>query len=639
MKRNMRNIRNIGIMAHVDAGKTTLSEQLLFRSGRIHRAGRIDDGDTVLDFSPEEAARGITIDSAATCFDWTVDGTEHRVHLVDTPGHVDFTLEVDRALRVLDGAVAVFCAVSGVEPQSETVWRQADAFELPRIAFINKMDLAGADFEETLRQIRVRLDAMPIALQRPMGEGAEFAGAEDVLALSSDDAAFVRLVDELSALDDELLNVCVTDKPSVGDVRAAIRRLTVAGMIVPVLCGSALGGVGVDEVLDAVVRYLPSPLDRPIAKRQTFAGLVFKVLHDDYAGELTFVRVYSGTLRRGDTVVDVGRDVSVRVGRLNEVHADTREEVDELGPGTIGAVLGLRGCEAGTTLCCPNARIELASIPRPVPVVWMRIEPAKSSDRVKLSAALNRLCREDPSLRVRFDEETRESLIGGQGELQLEVARTRLLRRDGVEAAFGKPEVAYRETIVQRVEHRHRLKKQSGGPGMFAEVRLQLEPAKRGDGVIFIDSVTGGAVPRDYVSAVEAGIGDAATAGPRGYPVTDVCVVLTDGATHPNDSSAHAFRLCAAQAFTEAVCRAEPRLLEPVMNVVVSCPRDKVGDVVGELERRRGRVTEVVSLTATTRVRARAPLGELFGFANALRTLASGRAHAHTELAGYELKC
>lgn len=661
-----RQIRNIGIMAHVDAGKTTLSEQILAAAGRVRVAGRIDDGNTALDFSPEEKDRGITIDSAATVLDWTAGEHAVRVNLVDTPGHVDFSIEVERALRVLDGAVAVFCAVSGVEPQSETVWRQADRYELPRLAFVNKMDLAGADFERVLDQMVERLGATPVPIQWPIGSGSELDGIVDLVtmqtlrwvdgalvsgAVDHKDAFAVRdaMVERLAELDEDLLEAFAAEAVDESTIRAALRRLTVSGQITPVLCGSALAQVGIEPVLDAVAAYLPSPEDRPdlvgsfddvavhrrLSVDEPFTGLVFKLVHDEFAGQLAFVRVYSGTLRRGDVVLDTERGATCKVGRLALAHAKEREDVELLEAGAIGVVMGLRECKPGTTICDPQAPVALAPIPRPEPVVWMSIEPAKSADRVALSTALGRLLLDDPSLRVRFDDETGQSLIGGQGELHLEVAQTRLSRKYKVEASFGRPVVAYRETIERAATHRVRLKKMSGGPGLFAEVEMRIEPAPRGAGITFESKVTGGAIPREWIGAVEDGVHDAATAGVLDAPVTDVHVVLLDGATHSNDSSALAFRMCGAQVFREALGLAKPVLLEPLMRLTVTTARDYVGDAIGEVERRRGRVESVDSGAVVHRVVALAPLAELFGFANALRTLCSGRANHHTELAGY----
>ncbi len=665
MRRRLETIRNLGIMAHVDAGKTTLSEQLLLRAGRIRRAGNIDDGDTVLDFTDEERERGITIDSAATSFDWE-RGVAHRVNLVDTPGHVDFTLEVERALRVLDGAVAVFCAVGGVEPQSETVWRQADRWELPRIAFVNKMDLPGADFEAVVEQVRDRLGARTFVVQRPWFVRDQLVGVVDLVAAEgvrwSDDgmvrapmdaefdSARVALVEQIVAEDDRLMGAYLDGvEPTATELRDVLRRLVVRGAAVPVLCGTALGGIGVELVLDAVVDYLPSPKDRPDVRGvrpgsedaelrradddAPFSALVFKLVQNRYSGQLAFVRVYSGVVRPGDVVLDSSRGITTRVGRIVEVSAGAWEDLDELRAGSIGAVLGVQGTRAGSTLCDSSHPVELAPIPDLEPVVWMSLEPGRAADRVALADALHQLVLEDPGLRYRFDEETGESLIGGQGELQLEVAQTRLRRRYKVDARFGEPVVAYRETVESAVEHEVRLKKQSGGPGMYARIRVRVEPAERGEGVSFVDEVAQGAIPKDFVAAVEQGVRDAASAGGE-YPLDDLRVTLLDGDTHPVDSSALAFSIAGRQALLEAAAVAGLRRLEPMMRVTATAANEAVGATISELERRRGRIVELEPGDETTIV-ARAPLADLFGFSNALRSATSGRARYHFAFDGF----
>ena len=678
MTRLLQQTRNIGIMAHVDAGKTTVAEQILLNTGRIHRAGKVHEGDTALDFTPEESQRGITITSAATQVTWEVAGAAYRINLIDTPGHVDFTMEVERALRVLDGAVAVFDAVAGVEPQSETVWRQADAWGVPRIAFVNKMDRAGATLERTLTSMRDRFPAItPVPVQLPWGREAAFRGVLDLVGRrllvpeglevvavevpedhraaveAAREALVVAVAEHDDALMERYLEVDAAAAVTPEELHAALRRVTLSREVVPVLCGSALNNQGVQPLLDAVARYLPSPLDvgavtgvspddgaevtRPPSADAPLTALAFKVMTDPYVGQLTFVRVYSGVLEASSRVLNASRAQTEQVSRLYRMHANEREPVEQAAAGSIVAVVGLKETVTGDTLCDPSTPVTLESIVAPEPVLWCAIEAPRRQDLAKLGEALRKLTREDPSLQVRTNQETGQTVLGGVGELHLDIVASRLAREFKVVAQLGQPRVALRETLGEAVEHRERLKKMTGGPGMFAEVVLQLEPGEPDSGVVFEDMTRGGAIPRGYVAAVEQGVREAALQGPlSGYPVTDVVVRLIDGLTHEVDSSELAFSRCASVAFQEAARAASPVLLEPVMEVEAVTPSDTLGAVVSELNRRRGQIVAMQERGGAHVVQARVPLAELFGVAGDLRGVTQGRASCSMQLSGYQ---
>ncbi|WP_182905808.1 elongation factor G [Microbispora sp. H13382] len=666
-------IRNLGILAHVDAGKTTVTERILYLTGAVHRRGEVHEGTTVTDFDPLERDRGITIFAAAVSCLW--DG--HQINLIDTPGHVDFSDEVERSLRVLDGAVAVFDAVAGVEPQSESVWRQADRYGVPRVAFVNKMDRAGADLDTAVESIRARLRVTPLVVQLPIGREDGFIGVVDLLrmrALTWDagrDTAAEGPVPE--SLADEarrrrrlleetvaelhpaaLEEFCARPEISAATLTAALRDLTLRGEAVVVLCGSAYRDRGVEPLLDAVVAYLPAPPDvppvrgawdgagqeRPADPAAPFAALVFKV-HAAATGRLSYLRVYAGTIRRGDVVLDAGARRTERIGRILRVQADRHTETDRATAGDIVAVAGVKAARAGATLCAPGAPLVLEPPVAASPVISVSVEPRGSGDADRLAAALARLTDEDPSLSVRADPETGQTVLSGMGELHLEVAVDRLRRAHGLDVAVGRPRVAYRETVVRGVSgllYRH--VKQDGGAGQFAHVVLDVEPMDDADGFVFRSTVTGGRVPREYVGAVEAGCRDALAEGPLGgHPVTGLRVTLTDGATHPKDSSEMAFRTAGRLALREALRAGEMALLEPLAEVTVTVPEDAVGGVLGDLAARRGRVTGSAARAGTRAgtmvVTATVPLAELFGYATGLRGRTRGRGAFTSRPAGY----
>ena len=656
-------VRNLGIMAHIDAGKTTVTEQILLRTGKIHRAGTVHDGTVSMDWTAEEQARGITITSAATTCHWVCDGLEHQINIIDTPGHVDFTMEVERSLRVLDGALAVFCAVGGVEPQSETVWRQADRHEVPRMAMVNKLDRAGADMEAVLTQMRERLGCEPLAVQVPLGLEEHHEGVVDLVTgqlwrwsaegepsqggalphAMQEAVARARhaLVERVVESDEAMLGRYLAgETPTATALQAAIRRLTLSGEVVPVVCGAALKGTGIEPLLDAITRYLPSPADtqESAGEEAPLAALAFKLMTDDFVGQLTFVRVYSGTLQRKDRVLNMTSGKVERVGRLLRMHANEREEIEVAYAGEIVAILGLKASATGDTLCDPQAPRWLESIERPEPVVWLSVEPSTRADHALLSQALHRLAMEDPSFQIRSDEETGQTLLGGMGELHLEVLGQRLVREFKVSVEVGPPQVAFRETITQEVTHRMRFKRMTGGPGMFAEVTICVRPSARGEGLTFVDGSRGGSIPAEYVPAVEAGVREAATHGElTGYPVTDLEVTLTDGLFHVVDSSERAFKNCAARAFKEAVAMAKPRVLEPLMCVEVTTPEEYIGDVIGDLSARRARIQGHTQRGPASVIAAQVPLAEMFGYAGSLRGLSQGRASSTMHLHGYAL--
>jgi elongation factor G len=655
---SFRNLRNIGVIAHVDAGKTTTTERILFYTGENHRIGEVHNGSTTMDYDPQERARGITIHSAATTVHW--HGTQ--INLIDTPGHIDFNLEVRRSLRVLDGAVVVFDGVAGVEPQTETNWRLADEYRVPRLAFINKLDRIGADFGRVVASLQERLGVRALPLQLPLGTEGDFRGVVDLLTMQAlvwdrDDAkapprlaaippellpaaeaSRARLLEAAAEQDDALLDAWLRgDVLPVDDVRTALRRGTISGAFVPVLAGSAFRNRGVEPLLDAVVAYLPAPGEAPgaVDTLGPLSALAFKLTADDH-GAMVFVRVYSGRLKRGDTVINASTGRSERVSRLYEIHADQRVERDELVAGDIAGVVGLKEVLTGHTLASTKDAAVLESIAVPEAVIDVAIEPRKQADAAALAKGLGVLVREDPSLRLRQDADSGQTLLSGMGELQLEVAVEKLRSRFGVDVATGRPQVAYRETLTATAEVRHVHKKQSGGPGQFAELTLRIAPLLRGQGWRFDSQVMGGAIPREFIPAVEAGIRKAAASGPfAGYPLVDFEAVLLDGSAHVRDSSALAFELAAATALREAVLRASPIVLEPVMAVEVITPAESLGDVIGDLLRRRGQVQGQDARGSAVVVTAHVPLERMFGYIGQLRALSSGRAQFTMQLSHY----
>jgi len=656
-------IRNIGIIAHIDAGKTTTTERILFYTGRTYRLGNVDDGTTVTDFMPQERERGITIQAAAITCHWR----DYQINIIDTPGHIDFTAEVQRSLRVLDGGAVVFDAVAGVEPQSETVWRQADLFGVPRICFVNKMDRTGADFWRTIDTIAERLGTNPAAIQIPLGAESDFRGVVDLIEMRAitynggDGSEQViaeipaelaeeairrreQLIEQLADLDDDIAALYLegTEIPG-GQLRATVRRATLEGALVPVIAGSSLKNKGVQLLLDVVVDYLPSPLDVPAAIGQDSetgdeiacpadvseptVALVFKIATDPYVGRLAYFRVYSGAVRRGQTVVNGQTGQKERIGRLVRMHADHREEVDEIRAGDIGAVLGLKAITTGETMAAPHRSIVLERIAFPAPVAEVSIAPRSKADQDKMSLALHRLVEEDPTLRVRRNRQTNETIIAGMGELHLEVMVDRLLREFQVGARVGRPQVAYCETITQAVTSQGRLVKQTGGHGQFAHVIIEMEPLEAGEGFVFEERLRGGSLPRNYLPAVKSGIKDAMEKGIlTGHPVVDVKVTVVDGKHHEVDSSDMAFRTAAAMAFREGMKKATPVILEPIMKVEVVAPEEYIGDVIAELNMRRARITclEPRGKGAQT-VQAHVPLATMFGYATGLRSRSQGR--------------
>jgi elongation factor G len=646
-------IRNLGIIAHVDAGKTTLTERVLFHTGRIHAIGEVHDGTATTDSHPIEQRKGITILSAAVTCEWR----GHRIHLIDTPGHVDFTIEVERSLRVLDGAVVVLDGVAGVEPQTETVWRQADRHRVPRIVFVNKLDRAGADFARSMREVATRLGAAPVAVTVPLYDGDALVGVVDLVGLrelrwhgegpSAPVVTPAVLSDNLRGLRERLLDACaehsdavveaVVDgrEPAAEVVWQALRAATIAGRVVPVLAGSAYHHRGVEPLLDAVVALLPSPRDRGETDG-ALAALGFKVSFDDH-GQLTFVRVYRGALEKGMTVLAARAGRKLRVGRLVQLMADAREEVDRLEAGEIGAIVGLP-LTGGETICAPEAPVVLEAIAAPEPVVRVAIEARTAADRERLAVALGRMVAADPSLRIESDSETGQTLLAGMGQLHLEIAVERLETEHRVAVATGRPLVAYRSTVRRTVRRELRHVKQRGGPGQWAHVVIEVGPAERGAGVVFEDRIRGGALPREFVRGVETGVREAAGAGLLGgHPVVDVRVALLDGATHPNDSSELAFEIAGAAAFRAAAAEADPCVLEPIMRLEVTCPDAEVGAVVGDVGRRGGHVLGVDVRGADDRVlHAELALAQSFGYAGALSGLTHGRGRFTLEPLRYE---
>ncbi|MGA7690314.1 MAG: elongation factor G [Jiangellales bacterium] len=671
-------VRNIGIMAHIDAGKTTTTERILYYTGINYKIGEVHEGAATMDWMEQEQERGITITSAATTCYWS----DHQINIIDTPGHVDFTVEVERSLRVLDGAVAVFDGVAGVEPQSETVWRQADRYNVPRICFVNKLDRVGAEFHRTVDMIVSRLHAVPLVLQIPIGAESDFHGLVDLVHMrallwsaetplgeaysveeipsSHAEAAREwrdRLLETLAEADDEMMELYLEgEEPDVDSLTAAIRRATIAGSLTPVLTGSAFKNKGVQPMLDAVVDYLPSPLDveaveghevdnedavipRRPADSEPFSALAFKIMSDPHLGKLTYIRVYSGVLKAGTAVLNPTKGRKERIGKIYRMHANKREEIDSVGAGQIVAVMGLKGTTTGETLCDPAHPVVLESMNFPAPVISVAIEPKTKSDQEKLSLAIQRLAEEDPTFQVRSDEETGQTIISGMGELHLEVLVDRMKREFKVEANVGKPQVAYRETIrraVMKVDYTH--KKQTGGSGQFAKVLINLEPTGgEGDGGYeFVNAITGGRIPKEYIPAVDEGCQDAMEFGVlAGYPLVDVKVTLVDGAYHDVDSSELAFKIAGSMVFKDAARRADPALLEPMMAVEVVTPDEYMGDVIGDLNSRRGHIQSMDERSGARVVSSLVPLSEMFGYVGDLRSRTQGRASYSMQFDSY----
>jgi elongation factor G len=668
-------VRNIGIMAHIDAGKTTTTERILYYTGRTHKMGEVHEGAAVMDWMAQEQERGITITSAATTAQWR----DFRINIIDTPGHVDFTVEVERSLRVLDGAIAVFDSVAGVEPQSETVWRQADKYMVPRIAFINKMDRTGADFFASVQSMVDRLGAHPVPVQLPIGQEEHFRGVVDLVEMNAivwkDDLGTEfdvtdipaelleqaqeyhhQLIDSVADHDDELTETYLENEDAVTPemLKRALRKATLDISVTPVLLGSAFKNKGVQPLLDAVIDFLPSPLDVPpihgidprteneLSRRpaldEPFSALAFKVMSDPYVGKLTYIRVYSGQMKQGDRVLNTTTGKSERIGRILQMHANHREEREGIGAGEIAAIVGIKATTTGDTLAVDTAPIRLESMTFPEPVISVAIEPKTKGDQDKLGAGLQRLSEEDPTFRVRTDEETGQTLISGMGELHLEIIVDRLMREFNVDANVGRPQVAYRETVGKAVEKvEGRFVRQTGGRGQYGHVVINMEPAGPGDGYEFADKIVGGKIPKEYIPSVDLGIQEAMESGVlAGYPVVDVRVTLVDGSYHDVDSSEMAFKIAGSMAFKNAMQRAKPKLLEPVMAVEVVTPDEYLGDVMGDLNSRRGRVEGLEPRGNAQAIRAKVPLAQMFGYATDLRSTTQGRATFTMQFDRYE---
>ncbi|WP_114558868.1 elongation factor G [Desertihabitans aurantiacus] len=676
IKTDLGKVRNIGIMAHIDAGKTTTTERILFYTGINYKIGEVHDGGATMDWMEQEQERGITITSAATTCHWK----DHQINIIDTPGHVDFTVEVERSLRVLDGAVAVFDGVAGVEPQSQTVWRQADRYRVPRICFINKLDRTGASFDYCVDTIRKRLNATAAVMQLPIGAEADFLGVVDLVNMRAltwrgettigedyevepipadmveqAEAARNELIETVADHDDELTELYLEGEEITGEVlQHAVRRAVLSSSITAVFCGTAFKNKGVQPLLDAVIHYLPSPIDVPAidgfkpgdesvevhrkpSDDEPFSALAFKIAADPHLGKLTYVRIYSGTLEAGTTVTNSTKGRKERIGKIYQMHANKREEIAKVGAGQIVAVMGLKDTTTGETLSDPANPVVLESMDFPAPVIEQAIEPKTKSDQEKLSAAIQRLAEEDPTFRVHTDEETGQTIIAGMGELHLEVLIDRMKREFRVEANIGKPQVSYRETLrrpVEKVEYTH--KKQSGGSGQYGRVIISLEPQEAGSGYEFVNAITGGRIPKEYIPAVDQGIQEAMAFGVlAGYPVEDIKVTLTDGAYHDVDSSELAFKIAGSMVFKEAARRADPALLEPMMAVEVTTPEDYLGTVIGDLNSRRGQVQSMEDVHGNKVVKALVPLSEMFGYVGDLRSKTSGQASYSMEFHSY----
>jgi len=667
-------VRNIGIIAHIDAGKTTTTERILYYTGRIHKIGEVHEGAAEMDWMEQEKERGITITSATTTCFWR----DHRINIVDTPGHVDFTIEVERSLRVLDGAVTILCSVGGVQPQTETVWRQADKYRVPRIIFVNKMDRIGADFFRVVGEVEEKLGAKPVPVQIPIGAEDEFKGVVDLITMKAivweeetlgakyhyeeipEDLLPVaeewreKMLEAIADVDEEIMMKYLEGEEITEDeIKAALRKGTIELQFFPMLCGSAFKNKGVQPLLDAIVDYLPSPLDippikginpktgeeeeRPASYDAPFAALAFKILTDPYVGQLTFVRVYSGLMESGSYVYNATRDKKERLARILRMHANKREEIPVLGAGDIAAAVGLRETYTGDTLCDPEHPILLEAMEFPEPVISVAVEPKTKADQEKLSLALQKLAKEDPSFRVSMDHETGQTIISGMGELHLEIIVDRLKREFGVDVNVGKPQVAYRETIKKEVTSEGKFIKQTGGRGQYGHVWLKIEPLEPGKGFEFHETIKGGVVPKEYIPAVEAGVREAMETGVvAGYPMTDIKVTLFDGSYHEVDSSEMAFKIAGSIAFKEGAKKANPVLLEPIMEVEVTTPEEFMGDVIGDLNKRRGRVQGMEARGNAQVIKALVPLAEMFGYATDLRSMTQGRATYIMRFSHYE---
>ena len=665
--------RNIGIMAHIDAGKTTTTERILFYTGRVHKIGEVHDGGATMDWMVQEQERGITITSAATTCQWN----DHRINIIDTPGHVDFTVEVERSLRVLDGSVAVFCAKGGVEPQSETVWRQADKYGVPRMAYVNKMDILGADFYNVVDMMKTRLGANPVPLQLPIGSEDVFKGMVDLIEMKAiiytddlgktseaaeipeemkDDAELYRqnLLDAVAESDDELMMKYLEgEEITAEEIKAAIRKATIACKMTPVLCGSSYKNKGVQPMLDAVVDYMPSPIDIPAIKgvdpdtgaedkREAsddlpFSALAFKIMADPYVGKLAFFRVYSGTLASGSYVFNSTKGKKERIGRILQMHANRREEIEMVYTGDIAAAVGLKDTVTGDTLCDDKAPIILESMVLPEPVISVAVEPKTKADQEKMSIALTRLAEEDPTFRMSTDQETGQCIIAGMGELHLEIIVDRMLREFKVDCTVGKPQVAYRETIRKQVKTEGKFVRQSGGRGQYGHCVLELYPQEPGQGFTFENKVVGGAIPKEYISPIEAGIKEAMENGVvAGYPMVDIKVVVIDGSYHDVDSSEMAFKIAGSMGFRAGAQKATPVLLEPYMKVEVVVPEEYMGDVIGDLNSRRGRIDGMEARAGAQVIKSFVPLSEMFGYATDLRSKTQGRGNYSMEISHYD---
>jgi len=681
MNSDLRHTRNIGIMAHIDAGKTTTSERILYYTGRTHRIGEVDSGNATMDWMVQEQERGITITSAATTTFWKYRDQLYKINLIDTPGHVDFTVEVERSLRVLDGAVAVFCAVGGVEPQSETVWRQANKYNVPRIAFVNKMDRVGADFTGVVQQMQEKLGAHPVPVQIPIGAGESFSGLIDLIEMNAiiyedgddplqnftvkpipdfmkeeADEWRMKLVEACAEMDDSILERYLEDHESIDseELIKVLRRETVEGVIVPVFCGAAFKNKGIQRLLNGVVAYLPSPVDVGAVKghdprdekevlrnpdpEEPFAALAFKIATDSYMGRLVFMRIYSGTLSAGETVLNVRTGKRERINRLFQMHANKQNPIETVYAGDICAGVGFKDLKTGDTLCAIHKPVVLESMEFPEPVIWIAIEPKTQADIDRLSMALAKLAEEDPTFRVKSDPDSGQTVISGMGELHLEILIDRLKREFNVECNQGRPQVAYKEAITSSYTYRELFRKQTGGKGKFADITVEFMPADDGvPGLTFVNEIRGGNVPREFIPSIEKGFREAMTNGPlAGFPLDSLKVILKDGSYHPVDSDSLSFEIAARQAFRNAAGKCRPVLLEPVMNAEVVTPEEYVGDVVGDFNRRRGKVEGMESKAGARVIKAKVPLAENFGYVTVLRTLTSGRATSTMEFSHFE---
>ena len=659
---SLQNTRNVGIMAHIDAGKTTTSERILYYTGKTHRLGEVHDGAATMDWMEQEQERGITITSAATTCFWR----EHRINIIDTPGHVDFTVEVERSLRVLDGSVTVFCAKGGVEPQSETVWRQADRYKVPRMAYINKMDITGANFFRVVSMIQERLSANPVPIQLPVGAEENFKGIVDLIEMKSyifendlgtditegeippdliEQAGEYRsaLIEAVADTDERLFDKFVNDEEfNSEEIKTAVRAATITGKIVPVVCGTSYKNKGVQKLLDAIVDYMPSPVDIPdviginpgtseedtrkTADEEPFSALAFKIATDPFVGRLCFIRVYSGTIATGATVYNTVKGEREKLGRILLMHSNHREDIDQIYAGDIAAVIGVKNTGTGDTLCAENAKIILESMDFPEPVIRVAIEPRTKAGQEKMGVALHKLSEEDPTFKSYTDDETGQTIIAGMGELHLEIIVDRLLREFKVEANVGKPQVSYKETVTKSAESNLKYAKQTGGRGQYAHIKITVEPSEPGKGYEFVNKITGGVVPKEYIPAVEEGIQGAMQAGVlSGYNVVDVKITLFDGSYHEVDSSELAFKIAGSMAFKEAMAKASPILTEPIMKVTVTAPDDYIGDVMGDLTSRRGAIQGMEQLAGAQQISANVPLSEMFGYMTDLRSRTQGR--------------